>query len=1312
MVAGLGGVRGVQQRLVAGPGWARVGSWVDLELAVDEAGPGASAVVLVSYAGDRAGHAVALHVTDEGLRWVDPAGSSDDAVRPDRPATVERAVAAWAVVVRPGGRVAAPGEWSAPESAGAVGVLTDAPVRHDFAAMGVEIEQHNVRLFLPPRELLENKTWLLRSRDELVQVVVDANPVWLSEDGDLYDSQAAMEAAGASPHPEAGDTGEIGVSVPEVVTKPWRVLDEPRRRGMDEVLRRIRDLEAYWGRAPVDMSDVPDPRESLAGLFRDSDYEVNPQFRHVRVVRLGDMFGDAPLYVQPSVGVPLGGGVLAALADVLRGNEPGSNASAVLGPALRFGWRVASDYADAAAGASTAPGDSDALAPDWDVADVIMVVEVMALAFGLVTGLLTGLALPASLMKSRIPVVARHDLSELRAELEPRVHAFLAGHVDRIRELFAEEFEGYFPYPQFARAYNTASARPPDSPVEIWALKFTEQHTVGQLFDRVLRPSSDDERIDQEDLFEIGRADSGGLDRRGGREPGVLPLVVLELRELGRSKYGPFERPELRARVDYPVMKEILGEVAGMVRRGEAAAEFARRLPATEEGRLVVASLRQAAAAAEGTERESAARILRQAAGQYLSRSPGEAEALEMTLGPLAEQFGMPGRLDADSLPTVLPELPSRWAEVADHYETAYEAVRDVARDVALPTPALRWLVSDLTDLAIGGYAVEYLPEVLGNPDILRLLGSIGRTVPVRGGAKLTRLVNDLLVAASLVPVWRTPAHQAASPGQAAREGLRPAGLISPHRLAYLLRGISEGLAGGRDPLAAPVLAGASYQADAPLAVRLARLALLNLSESARQRLAADPLFGRLLNSRLLGDALSAASGAEEQFFSDTGPVAAVDQVLLSRMPTIAGLLMVGRDLVSGLQGQAAGGGGLLQATVEFAAIAAEADAVLDAQALDPGEAGERLRELTPRWAEAMRTLDEAAPPGPGRAIGIDLDDDLAPVNVQLDWPVLPPTRLLAEGLVSEDDQARFWDLVRGEGGVLVRTGADQDRRVLYLRAARRGVDRVFAFGNPDRSTYGEVTLRAITDWARSQAAVVHGAYLPSGSPEAGTPIEVAAAARGAAERAMMYLAGDPEADLRAGQQRQVLLSLLGGPPLAGEDFRRTALTLLRAADDRELGELFRDGGELLALLSARIPEGDSLRGELDGLIGSRFRGGRPALVAGTVQPTGQPPREFSPGFLDARLEGVEKAGPLSEQDVPRIIGVMSRAGSERMIRQLGRLSVVQRARAARWVARAQIQVRAHGAGADSGEALNTLEALEEGRAAERLAEGRVGAEL
>ncbi len=173
---GLGGVAGVRERLVPGAGWVRVGSWPELGRAVAGRGVGASAVVLVSYAGDEPGHALVLHATNEGLaaaagaldattggleavirglRWVDPAGvtgerpllaghsagsSSGSAIAgreaSDLPEALRGAVAAWAVVVGPDGRVVEPGGWVAP-----VGMLADPPTRHDFGAMGAEIEQ-------------------------------------------------------------------------------------------------------------------------------------------------------------------------------------------------------------------------------------------------------------------------------------------------------------------------------------------------------------------------------------------------------------------------------------------------------------------------------------------------------------------------------------------------------------------------------------------------------------------------------------------------------------------------------------------------------------------------------------------------------------------------------------------------------------------------------------------------------------------------------------------------------------------------------------------------------------------------------------------------------------------------------------------------------------------------------------------------------------------------------------------------------------------------------------------------------------------
>jgi hypothetical protein len=232
------------------------------------------------------------------------------------------------------------------------------------------------------------------------------------------------------------------------------------------------------------------------------------------------------------------------------------------------------------------------------------------------------------MIKTWMVVVARHDLAEIHAELEPWLQAFLADHADGIREMFAAEFAGY--YPQTADDYNTARV------------------AAGGLLDQVLRPV-DGERIDLEDFFEVGRADSGGLDRPADSRPGRLPLVVLELRELGRSKYDPRERPELRGRVDYPLMEEIVGELAGIARRGEAAAKFARALPESFEGELVAARLRQAVAAPAGAGRDRATRELRRAAGWYLARFPDKAEALKMTLGPVAEILGAPGGFGGDS---------------------------------------------------------------------------------------------------------------------------------------------------------------------------------------------------------------------------------------------------------------------------------------------------------------------------------------------------------------------------------------------------------------------------------------------------------------------------------------------------------------------------------------------------------------------------------------------------------------------------------------------------------------------------------------
>ena len=68
------------------------------------------------------------------------------------------------------------------------------------------------------------------SPDGMVKVVADAKRVWVSRQGALFDSPEAMQAARASPHPDLASTGgELMVTVPEIVTAPWQVLDEPDR---------------------------------------------------------------------------------------------------------------------------------------------------------------------------------------------------------------------------------------------------------------------------------------------------------------------------------------------------------------------------------------------------------------------------------------------------------------------------------------------------------------------------------------------------------------------------------------------------------------------------------------------------------------------------------------------------------------------------------------------------------------------------------------------------------------------------------------------------------------------------------------------------------------------------------------------------------------------------------------------------------------------------------------------------------------------------------------------------------------------------
>jgi hypothetical protein len=649
---GLGGVAGVQQRLWPGPGWARVGSWVRLEEEVRRAGVGASALLLVSVAGDRQGHAAMVVHTSDGVRWPGLVGE----VRAGPPAKVTGAVAGWALLLGSDGRVVQPGGWAvtdggqevvregwaAPQSASVTGTLADPPLRHDFGAIGVEIERHDICLYGPGGLPVPFNRVLLRSRDGLVKVVADAGRMWVAADGAVYEDLMAGLAV----------LLELEVRedmVAEIVGVPWAVVEgESHRPGRDAVLARIKDVSRRFDRAPavrrVTRPGAPREAVRLTDLFPDSEYEITPWFRGVRVVRFPDLYAGAPMLPQLSAGGALGGGVLAGLEATLGDVSiqlGGLSEPAWLGSIRRFGWRVAQLYLAGVTGAAPSLEDVNALAPDWDA---VRIAEVMTVAFILVSGVLAAEARfdePDNIAKNFMSAAARQALYEFWAELGPRLQAFFAGRAGDIRELFEQEYR--VRDPDFVREYNSRHGRPADALVDLWQVEFYKVlsrrriGTVGQLFDEILRPDPDGARI-RPNAFEVGNADSGdGPDRSRG--PGYLAQFVLELRYYGSSKSSDPLETWMTRYVDRRMMVEDARRLERVVREGNAAAEFALRLSRSAHGRLVVAWLREALTAGPG--RAAAAERLRLAARWYLERFPGDRAALGKALGRAAARLGV-----------------------------------------------------------------------------------------------------------------------------------------------------------------------------------------------------------------------------------------------------------------------------------------------------------------------------------------------------------------------------------------------------------------------------------------------------------------------------------------------------------------------------------------------------------------------------------------------------------------------------------------------------------------------------------------------
>ena len=193
--------------------------------------------------------------------------------------------------------------------------------------------------------------------------------------------------------------------------------------------------------------------------------------------------------------------------------------------------------------------------------------------------------------------------------------------------------------------------------------------------------------------------------------------------------------------------------------------------------------------------------------------------------------------------------------------------------------------------------------DVLGDAEVMMGLGRLAmelRRRPQGSTQGLRSAVNLALLCVAVEPVT----GQAGASGASVRyERLAPGLTIGP--LVSLLAAVADDVQAGRDPMEQGSVSGLAeigYARRQPLAQRLARLALLNLSSDMRRSLCVDGLFDTLLHSDLLVEAMRAGGGVDQAVFLQTGRVVAVNQVVRAQVPTIAGLLVVGRQLTEVIQ--------------------------------------------------------------------------------------------------------------------------------------------------------------------------------------------------------------------------------------------------------------------------------------------------------------------------------------------------------------------------------------------------------------------------
>ena len=591
-------------------------------------------------------------------------------------------------------------------------------------------------------------------------------------------------------------------------------------------------------------------------------------------------------------------------------------------------------------------------------------------------------------------------------------------------------------------------------------------------------------------------------------------------------------------------------------------------------------------------------------------------------------------------------------------------------RDAMVGTPGLALsgeqvggLVAELSRWAVGG-VVEYVGEVFSHWEVghgLEVVEAGLAALPPGVEVDRTRLrwfVNDALVAVALRPRLE-PLVAGGEAGELA--------LLSPAGLVALLGRVGAAVHGGGDPFVVDeVLAGIRYDWSRRWPQRLVQLGLLNLAPAVVAGLVADGgVWGQLLDGddALLGAALRVPRVVAAR----AGAWSAISAVVAARVPTLAGMVAVGRALADRVQAWLDGAGGgaavlgrvagwagrLDRARRELARIELELTELVQRYrtggVTEPGSGA--LTRLTTALLGVMDELasviDEVGGPA-GEAAGSSgagwavVAGEVVPAVGRRGWwrwSVSRPVRgwgygvavggLLGLPVLAEPTDVRallgdavglgwLWQTIWDEGEVLVSAGT----RLLYVQArldgGRRRVFSIYRAGAGTR----QVGLAEIGFYLRARG-VTH-AHLPARAGRVRWP----AAAVTLRAIVFRYRRGEFGAELTTADTAVLIDRLLA---TESTDSDRAIVRLLRLLDRDVLTELHRDHRRLWGRVKERMGVDHPAHGQLDAFYRTRTEHG----PGGEMVFTGQPRRAFDPSRI---LELLSYSGPGWDAEINRVL--------------------------------------------------------------------------